>query len=116
MPVLHSKTCLETSQHQIHYRSVPGHGKKREVQEQLLVASRWATASFIRWSASRVGLGNWANVSGKINIWKQFDIDEKEIHVSCFSFSALSPGKTDSYYLLVDFVSKVDNYWCIHAI
>lgn len=37
MPVVHSKTYLETFQHQIHYRSVPGRGKKREVQEQLLV-------------------------------------------------------------------------------
>lgn len=53
MPVLlstvaqESITYLETSPHQIHHRSVPGHGKKREMLEQLLVTSRWTTASFI---------------------------------------------------------------------
>lgn len=41
----------ETShKHQIHHKSVPGNGKKREVLEQLLVTSRWSTASFIIWT------------------------------------------------------------------
>jgi len=46
MPVLlsivaqESVTCLETPQHSIHHKSVLGHGKKREVLEQLLGTGR----------------------------------------------------------------------------
>jgi len=37
----------------------------------------------------------WVNVPGNINIWRSFDLDRKQIHISCFSVSALSLGKTD---------------------
>lgn len=64
MPVLLStvawerKCYSETShKHQLHHKTVPSHGKKREVLEQLLVTSRWSTASFISWRV-RKGLKN----------------------------------------------------------